>query len=792
MKIPLSLLKSYITLDEPLSVVAETLTLLGIEVDAIENESPRFSKVVAAEIRATQSHPSSDHLTLAKVFDGIREWPVVCGAKNCRPGIKVAFARIGAILTDEHQHERIIAETTIRGEISQGMLCSAQELGIPGEENGILELPTDIPNGQDLATVLHDPVFEISLTPNLGHCMSALGIARELSAALKRPLHHSKRSVIENPAATIEDQLEVSVQDTVRCPRYLCRLIEDIKIGPSPFWLKQTLLSCGLRPINNVVDVTNYILIKTGQPLHAFDYHKIDGKSISIQTSEASQTFTSLDDISREVPAETLLICDANKAVAIAGVIGGANSAISEQTRAIVLEAAYFDGLSIRKTARQLKLSTESSQRFEKGLDWQEIPEALDEAAQLIKELCEGRIAKGFVDIKSHKFVSKELSLRVERVNRILGTQLSMNEVEDCLKRIGCKIQFKDDKALRVVVPSYRNDLSLEIDLVKEVARIYGYNNIECKTPLCTNSLIPNDPIFIFEREIRKRMTAQGLQEIVTCNLIGPKLASLLPTRDFFTVLHSKTEDYSILRPSLLPSLLEIVQLNLAQKNESLNAFEIGRIHLKQNAAPLEIPMLGIIMFGKTRPHHWDRKPSDIDYFDLKGILETLFESLSVQNISFQSSSHPSFHPSRQSDVHVDGLSIGSLGEVHPALLEKLDIKQKVYFAELNLMHLLKLPKAQLTCHPLSQYPETERDWTIPLPEQTQCTALFEAIHSFRSPLFEKAELIDLYISESKRNATIRFTYRDSLKTISFEEAEAVHEKLMSHVLQQIPALQGL
>ncbi len=786
MKIPLSLIRSYIHLDEPLSVICETLTLLGIEVDAIENETPRFARVIAAEVRKAHPHASSDHLTIATVYDGAKEFTVICGAKNCRAGIKAAFAKAGACLYDEKRNEKRIEEVDIRGVHSQGMLCSAAELGLASDSEGILELPSDIPNGQDLTQILWDPVLELSLTPNLGHCMSALGIARELSAALKKPLRYPKIQVHENPASGV-DRFEVSVQNPELCPRYLCRLIEQVQVGPSPFWLQQVLWASGFRPINNIVDISNYILIKTGQPLHAFDADKIEGRILSIQTLDTPHVFLGLDNISRDVPAGALFICDAKKPLAIAGILGGVHSAVSESTRTIVLEAALFNALSIRKTARQLGLRTESALRFEKGIDWQNIPEALDEACHLIAQLTHGQAAQGTIDIKKHKFALLEISLRAARVNRILGTQLSISEIEETLQRLGCKTHTKEN-TIHVVVPAYRNDLTQEIDLIEEVARIYGYNNIEKKTPLCTPSHTPDDPFYPFECQVRQRMIAQELQEIITCNLISPKLAGLLPDMPMLKVLHSKSEDYSILRSSLLPNHLEVVLTNLDQKNPALKAFEIGRIHLKQGDAVVEIPMLGVVFYGKNRPHHWDRKPADLDFYDLKGSIETLCAAIGAA-VSFQQSSHQSFHPGRQADLHSNGLVIGSLGEVHPQLSAHLDIKQRVFFAEINLSHLLRLRTAHVQCHPLASFPGTERDWTLPLPQDLPCVSLFDMIRSFHSPLLEKAELIDLYIKPddpAKRNATIRFTYRDRLKTISFEEADAAHAKLMESVSQKL------
>lgn len=784
MKIPVSLLHSYIAFDEPLAVISEKLTLLGIEVDGIENEKPRFSKVIAAEVQSTEAHPSADHLTIAQVFDGSKEWTIVCGAKNCRKGLRVAFAPLGAKVLDDKGCERSIAEATLRGVVSKGMLCSAAELGIPGEEDHrIVELPSDIPLGQDLTSVLWDPVLELSLTPNLGHCMSALGVARELSAALNRPLKRNKIHLKE--VFPLEKKLKVKVQAPELCPRYLCRLIENVKIGPSPFWLKQTLLACGMRPINNVVDITNYIMLKTGQPLHAFDLDKIDGH-ISVQKATHAKTFTGLDGVQREIQPGALLITDSSRILALAGIMGGADSAVSEQTRSIAVEAALFDALSIRKTARNAKLSTESSQRFEKGIDWQNIPHVLDEACQMIMEICQGS-ASSAIDIQGQKFHFRETTLRARRVNQILGTHLNLSEIVDILHRLECQTHKIDDDSVRVVIPSYRNDASEEIDLIEDVARIFGYNNIEKKTPVCSPSQIPFDPVYLFEREIRSRLVGQGLQEIITCNLIGPKLAQLLPDKNPLKVLHSKSEDTSILRSSLLPSHLEVVKTNLDQKNAALMGFEIGRVHFKIDKDPIEIPMIGLVFYGKIRPHHWDRKPSDLDFYDLKGSLETLFEGLSISTITFQSSKHPSFHPGRQADLIVQGGNrIGSLGEVHSDLLSALDIKQRVYFAEIDLDLLIKLPNLHIRYQAMPQFPSTERDWTLALPSDVPCEKLFVTIHSFHSPLFEKAQLIDLYIKENRHNATVRFTYRNSSKTISFEEAEDVHAKLVSYVQQKL------
>jgi phenylalanyl-tRNA synthetase beta chain len=788
MKLPLSLIRCYIKVDAPLAKVCEALTLLGIEVDRIENEKPRFSHIVCGEILSTRPHPNSNHLTIAQVFDGREVLNIVCGAPNCRPNIKSALARAGAILHDEHGHEMTIAETVIRKVPSQGMLCSASELGIPGDDVGILEIPFDTPNGQDLTELLWDPVLELSLTPNLGHCQGALGIARELSAAFRNQVVLPEIVLSENQASNIQNTLTVTVDDPQACPRYTCRMIEHIKVGPSPFWLQQVLFACGMRPICNVVDISNYILLKTGQPLHAFDYERIDKKSLHIRTVQEAGKFTGLDGVERELPAGALLVCDPLKPLALAGILGGENSAIGNQTQTIVVESAFFDPIAVRKTAKKMKISTESSQRFEKGIDWQATGQALDEACSLIVRLCGGQVVQGTIDIASPHLKIRRIMLRTKQVNRILGTQLSINEVEQCLRRIGCIVHMQCAENLTATIPTYRTDLIEEIDLIEEVARVYGYNHIDRKPSSHVTSSIPHDPAYLFEKEVRHRMIAQGLQEVVTCSLISPRLTEWLPrTQDLLKVRHSKSEDYSVLRPSLFASFLEMVKINLDQKNGSLGAFETSRVHFNRNGCPVEIPMLGIVLTGKSMPHHWDQKPHEFDFYDLKGLIEALMEGLRISRSVFHRSSHASFHPGRQANLLANDLCIGSLGEIHPLLLDRIDIKQTVYFAELNLASLAELRTTGIHCQPLPLYPSTERDWTIPLSPAIEYTRIFGIISSFQSPLLEKTELVDLYRYEKEllpqRNITIRFTYRDPSKTISFEEAEAVHEKLMLHVL---------
>lgn len=768
MKLPLSLIKSFIQLDLSPVKIGEILTLLGIELDRIENGQPPFAQVVVGEVLSAKRHPDAKNLQIAEVSDGEKTYTVVCGAPNCRAGMKTAFAKIGAVLTDADGMQRRIEKTTIRGVESQGMLCSAAELRISEDHDGILDLPLDTKTGEDAVRLLWDPVLELSLTPNLGHCMSALGVARELSAALQIPIVRPKA---RHANETLDKH--VIVHDFTLCPRYMCCLIEGVKVGPSPFRLKQQLEACGQKSINNVVDVANYIMMKVGQPLHAFDCDLLEGNKIEVGPAKSPLKFLGLDGVERDVPAGTLMISDGRKPVAIAGIMGGANSAVSEQTTRILLEAAYFDPISVRIASKKIGLRSESSQRFEKGIDPEGVEAAMYEAAELI-----GGSMKGYVDIKKGPFKPKEICYRPHRINQILGTKLSETEIEEIFGRLGFQAS-----AGKAEIPLYRNDLTEEIDLIEEVARIYGYNNIEKSIPYCSTSLIPNDPVFLFENEMRRRLAGLGLIEFLSCDLISPKLAEISreitpEAMGFLKAGYSKSEEYSILRTSLLPGLLQAAKGNLAQKNNNISAFEIGRIHFLQDGKVVEIPMASILLSGNRNLPNWSLKSTDFDYFDLKGIIENLL------NGTYIASKHIAFHPGRQADIHMGDLIVGSLGEVHPSLLEKFDIDQRVLYAELNLFHLLKMKKTHLKVAPLPQFPASERDWTVPLEMKLPIDQVFQAIHVQRSTLLEQVELIDLYIPETneQKNATFRFIYRDLLKTISFEEVEKEHTKIVDSV----------
>lgn len=546
----------------------------------------------------------------------------------------------------------------------------------------------------------------------------------------------------------------------------------------------------GLTPICNAIDLANYMMIKTGQPFHVFDFDQIATGKIEVSPSQRDQAFLGLDGVERIVPAGTLLICDGNIPLAIAGILGGKKSAVSNNTKNLLIEAGVFDPKMIRLASKKLNFRSESSQRFEKGVDPNGVGTSLDELCHLILEISQGTLAKSVIDLKKEEFLPRTIRCRSEKVNRLLGINLSLTEIAQIFLRLGFSSKEMDG-TFTVTVPRFRQDLSEEVDLIEEVARIYGYNHIPQTQTHYTSSNLLHHPAYLFEKKIRDCLVGFGLQEFLTSDLIGQKLAStalewVAKDTSLLKTLHAKTEEYSILRPSLMPGLLQVAKNNLNYKNEDLFAFEIGKIHFLQNEQLVELPILSLLLSGKKNSTHWSEKTSSFDFFDLKGLLENLFEKLSLPPPSFDIAKHLSFHPTRQANLMHEETCLGSFGEIHPTLLEAFDIKQKFLYAEINLDLLMQLEKKHIRMRPIPTLPSTERDWTLNLPLQIPIEVLFQAIHFAKQPLLEKVELIDMYIPENteSKNATVRFTYRDTFKTISFEEVEKVHTELMDEVLK--------
>jgi phenylalanyl-tRNA synthetase beta chain len=787
MKVPLSLLRKFV--DVPLSPheVARILTLLGIEVDKVIEAPLGFEGVVVGRVVQAAPHPDADRLRVATVTDGVHEVQVVCGAPNCRVGLTTAFARIGATLRDGEGKAWTIKKSRIRGVESHGMLCSMDELGLAKEAEGIIELAADLSLGTDLRSLYDEPVLDVSLTPNLGHAFSLLGIARELAAALKTTV---KRPVVAFPHTEVRS-LPVEVDDTDRCHRYCCRLVKGLKVGPSPAWLKHSLELAGMRSVNNVVDVVNFVMLELGQPLHAFDHAKIQGGKIVVTSSSPYTSISALDGKEYLIPEETLLICDKAQPLAIAGIIGGASSAVSESTSDVLLESAIFAPSAIRKTSQRLSLKTEASMRFERGVDPLMTRTALDRAALLIQEIAGGEAAPGCTDIILREFTPRVIPCRLEAINRLLGTTLSEGEVVSLLERLEMRVS----PHLHVHVPSYRGDLQTEVDIIEEVARLFGYNHIPRRVPKYVHSPIPHTPMALFERQVRALLLGSGLQECITCDLLSPEKVNAtreksLPETAIIPVLHPRSVDQSVLRCSLLPGLLDTVRHNRNLGTPTLHLFEVGRIHFKEGEAFKEPPAAAILLTGNRTPHSINPKTQTVDFFDLKGIIETFLQALPLSKAPLFEPSHlHTLHPWRQLKIKFGNVIVGAFGEIHPHTLHQFDLTEPVLFAELNLHDLIPFTKGEKKFHPLPMYPSSERDWTVTLKEDTSVGSIEAAIRSVSSSLLESFFLLDLYTDPKadhpRRSITFRFIYRSPSGTVSTEQVEKEHLHLIQTVAEK-------
>ena len=789
MKVPLSWLKEFLPLNATAQEISDTLTSLGIEVEEIIGLTSTFTGVVVGKVIKAEQHPNADRLRVATVTDGTEEFQIVCGAPNCRTGILTPLARIGAELTDAEGKKWKIKKSKLRDVESSGMLCSGKDLKLSEEADGIIELPSDAILGSDFSSYVTDPVLDISLTPNLGHVLSVLGVARELAAYYKTV---AKRPVIQF-TETGHKKLTVEVTDPKLCPHYACRIMTQIKVGPSPEWLQKRLIACGLRPINNIVDVGNYVMWELGQPLHIFDLDKVEEKII-VGPTESPITLETLDGKKREIPPQTLMIQDGEKPLAIAGIMGGLTSSATEKTTNILIESAVFDARSIRRSSRLLDLKTDASYRFDRGIDGANAVHALDRAAQLIQEIAGGEI-QPLVDVKAHAFTRRMIPCRLSKLQQMLGFSLSLGEATSLFERLEMQVKATSQDILEVVVPTYRNDLQIEVDLIEEAARLYGYNNIPRKPPVYTGSALTDNPLYLLEKEMRTLLLEQGLQECVTCDLISPTLSELtmekgIPENSTIHVLHPRSIDQSVLRTSLMGGLLQVMKHNINHQVETLNAFEVGRIHFREKNELLEASCAGILLTGKSRQHHFDRKPQEFDFFDMKGMAENLCDALRIARYSFEPSHLHTLHPWRQAKIKSGDATIGVLGEVHPQLLLKLDIHQRVFFAELNLNDILALKKKGKNFSGLAAFPSSERDWTVTLKENIPIATIAQAIERTKSPYLEHFYLLDLYTSDQlgkdRKNATFRLSYRDPSKTMAFEVIEQEHQKLTHSVAEKL------
>lgn len=793
MLVSLKWLHDYVDIDLKANELAERLTMSGLEVDSIKVIRPAFDGVVVAKIISVKSHPNADKLYVCEVSDGSQKYPVVCGAKNVKSGDIVPLAKVGATIPGGYT----IKSSILRGEKSDGMLCSEAELEIGDDSSGIMQLSRKLKLGAPLENALDlgDTVLDISITPNRADCLSMIGIAREVAALtgkkIKTPI-----LTIKETGEDIKSLTSVSILSPELCPRYTARMIKNVKIGPSPVWLKTRLEAAGMRAINNVVDVTNFVMLEMGQPLHAFDFRFLEKSRIIVRKSKKNEEFVSLDGKSRKLQEETLLICDGVKPVAIGGIMGGLNSEVKEDTQIILLESAYFNPVSIRRSARRLAMPTDAAFRFERGIDPEGVVRALNRAAKLIAEFSGGSVCKNYIDEYPKKIRTvKNIRLRLGRIREVTGAVIGEKDVVRILRSIGMKVTQTNKGKYIVTPPTFRVDITREIDLIEEVIRIYGYDSVPATLPNIAVTELTTIPRLDLEERIRKIMNGSGYGEIINYSFITPDSADylLLPESDerrrFVRIKNPLVEDQSVMRTTMIYGLLDTLKKNFNNGSFNLKIFELGRIFLhRKKGLPEEKNMLAGLLAGTRTDDLWGSKVN-ADFFDLKGCLENVFFDLKLENYQCRSDgSEPFLHPGKSCAIFLAGTNIGYLGEIHPQVIEKFDIKNRAYVFEINLDILTNQLKKGIVYKEVSKFPAIARDVAFVVPAAIEANYMVNVILSQKEDLLENVVIFDIYegkgIPEGTKSIGLRFSYRAVDRTLTDIDTNNIHDRIIRNIIK--------
>jgi phenylalanyl-tRNA synthetase beta chain len=780
MLISLDWLKEYVDINEDVMELENALTMIGQEVEANEEQGQHLDNVVVGQIVEYGKHPDADKLTLLKVNVG-EENPlqIICGAPNHKLGDKVIVARIGAILPGDFK----IKKAKVRGVESEGMLCSEVELGIGTEAEGISILSEDAPIGQDIRTYLglDDVIFELEITPNRPDCLSHIGIAREVAAYYDRKVKYPTADI---RTITGSAGINVDIEDEARCKRYTTRILKNVKVGESPEWLKRRLKAIGLRPINNIVDVTNYIMFEYNQPMHAFDNNKLEGAKIVVREATKGEKITTLDGEERELNSGELVIADTEKAIAIAGIMGGENSEVDENTTEILLEVAYFTPENIRKTAKNLGLSSDSSYRFERGIDVDNTLVVLERASSLIQSITDCDIVADYVDAYIDPYTPREVSLDMEKLNRFVGKEIELDTVGQILNGLNMQIKTMGDNKILVTPPSYRNDITRSADLYEEIIRMYGFENIEDKMPIENIKAGTVDEEFETTDISKKHLRDMGLQEVINYSFIPRGILKKLKVEaKTIDIKNPINEDMVTLRPTLMYGLLSNIRDNFNRNITDLKIFEVSRTFTKAEVLADEVVKVGIALAGREERDLWDAKPEAYDFYDLKGYVEGFLTDMGMTRYQLKRTENKSYHPGRAVDIFIGRDYIGSFGEIHPDVAEVMGIsKERVYLAELELAKIVKYGKTKVKYEKIVKYPAVNRDLAILMDRETLVGDMIGDIKK-SSKLIESVSLFDIYVGDKveadKKSVAINILMRKATGTLEENEVTATVEKIL-------------
>ena len=797
MKISLNWLRKYVDLGAlPTDEIISKLNMSGLEVESIEDQTTIYKDFIVGFVKDRKKHPNADKLSLCTVDTGTEDLQVICGATNVEAGEKVVFAPIGTLIPKGNFK---ITKAKIRGVESWGMICAEDELELSEDHSGIMILDNSLQQGTPItkALNLNDTILEIAITPNRPDALSHIGTARDLAAIFNVNLILPKIDVC--PAKkNINSEAAVEIKDTLNCPRYSASVLKGITIKESPEWLKEKLKNIGLRPINNVVDITNFVMYETGQPLHAFDLDYLQGKKIIVQSTVDETIFKTLDSKERKLPAGTLMICDSRKPIAIAGIMGGENSEINNSTMNILIESAYFNPANIRKSSKAIGLSTDASYRFERGIDPNGTLYSVQRAAQLINEIAGGEILDGVIDLYPNKITEKEVELRYDRISKILGYKIPNDNIKQILNSLGFKISAEFNSSIKVQIPTYRPDVEREIDLIEEVARIYGYDKIPAISKISISLGQKFDELEFIDK-IKDVAISLGFYEIINNPLQGFSTASLIGNK--INILNPQSEDMSFLRTSLIPGALSVVSKNISNSEKDLALFEVGNVFNKKPEVSVissfddfcESQKLIFVITGQVSQKHWNYPEKLYDFFDLKGLINSFIMKISLDNVLNDSYYHSaeSIYDYTFSKINQKSI-IGIGGSIRKEVLKQFGINQSVFCFEFDIDELKKVPLKEKYYKELLKFPKVKRDFAFIFNKNILHEEVVNFINSSGSKLLKSVELFDLFEHESlgldKKSMAFALEYYSEQRTLTEQEVEKEFLSLISAITKKFDA----
>lgn len=789
MKIPYSWLKDYAEVNVDPHTLGDKLTLSGSALEEVIIQGDNIKNVVTCKIKKIEKHPDADRLNVCQVDIGTEEIQIVTAATNMKEQDIVPVALHKSILADGTE----IKKGKMRGVVSNGMFCSEEELGIAGDEpvHGLMILPADAPIGMDIKEYLglNKAILDFEITSNRPDCLSIVGMARETAATLRTFYKMPNFNYEAKCSSNINDELKVEVKDEL-CRRYMAKGVKNVKVKPSPGWMQERLLEAGVRPINNIVDITNFVMLELGQPMHAFDARQIESKTIVVERALDGEKFTTLDEIERELDSSILMIKDASKSVAIAGIMGGLNSEIQDDTTEVIFESANFEGTNIRVSSKKLNLRSESSSRFDKDIDPNLAKLAIDRACALICELGCGEVMEGTIDV--YNSVKEESSITVDSkwINKFLGTDISKEEMKEALDSLDLKTKLNGND-LNITIPTFRIDIAIKEDIAEEVARIYGYDKIPTTIFKVATEREPKYKNDILTDVVIETMIGSGVNQSISYSFVSPKVFDKVnipadsKLRNVVKIKNPLGEDYSVMRTTTLPSIMESLGRNYSRNNDYVRLFEIGRTYIPnedQTKLPTEKNVLTIGIYG------------DCDYLDLKGIVENVIDGLGITKAKYvRESENPSYHPGKTASLMVRNKKVGVFGEIHPDVTESYGIDVDCYVAELDLDVLFEASSTTKTYKPLPKFPAVTRDIALLCDDSILVAEIEETIRKAGGNLVEKVQLFDIYkgaqIPEGKKSIAYAIAYRDEKKTLEDKDIAKVHDKILKALEHKLGAV---